>query len=1202
MDDALQNIGLLIYVNGDRMFRLIILIAFLFPSFSLISEEYWGLRNIDMSIPDAEYEKYNPRFLAFGTSWDRIENPDDSYNWSTIDAAIDFAMKHNAKVILVLEPESAWASDGEARAPNDLDRDTPLDDVPEKGFSATLYDYAYKLTERFLLADTGLIKYVRYAGEPQYYNLDQPHWVASKENYEQDVEDYLRCLRTVYKASHKAASDYGGILKVSHGGLYYDDQLLREWYQYGLANPLARDSLVGLYMSRYERHWVNNEQSWSDLVNRAERDADVPPCYWMDVMAGQTEWLDFFDVHHHWKPRFIFDELAAFEKQVLDSGGTLKPWFSSETAFQLNPASNTKYDERFHAADMARKWILGMAFGLEGTCTPILGMPPDKFFGLYDEDGNEYPSAEAYRFLRSIIEPQGAPEDISVGNISAYRFGELENIIDVVWYDALFDADGSIFDYYPEKPGDNYSPACYDIFGNQLAVAGLSYISVTQEPVVIIWDEQEVQSDLAKYEPTDGYVYHGVGWNYENSVQIYMDMMPDTLQPLIIQSIAGLPGTRGLSVEKVLQAMMPLGIDTNRQYVEFSISFNDEDGATDSAFAAGSRLDHYMDTLAIAFKQYSRPFFLRIGFEMNGSWNGYSPYIYPAAFRKLVKGLRSRGADNFATVWCYEPDAEADFADSNDSGFKWYPGDDVVDWFGLDIFDYDHFDQSMPDYDRGKITKKGKSELFLDFAKERDKPVYLNEVSCRHENITADESDPGYTDGMNDWEHWFEPWFEFIEVHPNIKAFNYINLNWVPIDRYTTWGDCRLEINTYIKNHWIGELGDTKFIHAGYDINLPEEGIFVLVSPNGSEFWEAGSEEDIIWINADFENIKIEMSTDNGNNWEEITSSTPAAPGTYKWKVYEDYISDSCLIKISNTDNSKEFDISDNVFAIYQLFDKSITLNSPNGGENWEAGQKEFIKWDSENIENIIIEYSVDGGGRWTTIEESYDASDGEYYWEIPDRLSDNCYVRVSDTEGLQVYDESDRQFNIISDGSRYISLLYPEDGASIFAGNDIDIQWESQYIDNIKIKFTSNGGAVWDNLANSVPADSGIYTWSVPFIYSDSCMIRVAGVEYPGKYDENEGYFNIIYNDKAEDTDKLSPIISNLSLNQDILTFIVQQNIHTDVITDIYDICGNHKLHFESGAKQGRFYIPVRGLAPGLYMIRIYCGYALYTNKILKY
>ncbi len=321
----------------------------------------------------------------------------------------------------------------------------------------------------------------------------------------------------------------------------------------------------------------------------------------------------------------------------------------------------------------------------------------------------------------------------------------------------------------------------------------------------------------ALYEPPDGEVYHGVGWGRDQQI-IYDGLFTDDMHPLILQAMADLPGTRGMTVPRLIAALTEPITHPDSQYIELGVHFKDATHVYDSVFAFTDQLDNYIDTMAIAFNSYGRPFFLRIGYECNGNWNGYSPWIYPLAFRKLVEGLRARGVDNFASVWCYEPDALEDFADSTRQGWKWYPGDDIVDWFGLDVFDADHFDPDLPDSLGGRLTKKGRSEMFLRFADQRGKPVMLNETSARHIYISPDSLDPGWNDGIHDWGAWFEPYFEFIAVHPIIKSIEYIDLNWTLYDPYRDWGDARVEINTYIRDRWIQAISNERFLHAGYDI------------------------------------------------------------------------------------------------------------------------------------------------------------------------------------------------------------------------------------------------------------------------------------------------------------------------------------------------------------------------------------------------
>lgn len=324
----------------------------------------------------------------------------------------------------------------------------------------------------------------------------------------------------------------------------------------------------------------------------------------------------------------------------------------------------------------------------------------------------------------------------------------------------------------------------------------------------------------ARFEPPDGTIYHGCGWNGFGSQVFYDSMFPVEHHPLILQAMMEMPGTRGMDVARVIQSLTMNIVHPDSQFTEFGVHFRDRNGMLDSVFALTTTMDNYIDTLAAAFQAVNRPFFLRIGFEFNGDWNPYHPYIFPMAFRKLVTELHTRGIDNFATVWCYEPDAPADFADSIASGWKWYPGDDMVDWFGLDPFDQEHFNPALPDSERNELTKKGRTEAFLRFAEQRHKPVYLNELSARNVNMVPDSLDANHTEGQADWEYWFAPFFQFVHNHPGIKGWNYVNLDWRHYDVYQTWGDARLEINSYIRDHWVDSLMSARFLNVGYDITL----------------------------------------------------------------------------------------------------------------------------------------------------------------------------------------------------------------------------------------------------------------------------------------------------------------------------------------------------------------------------------------------
>jgi PKD repeat protein len=88
-----------------------------------------------------------------------------------------------------------------------------------------------------------------------------------------------------------------------------------------------------------------------------------------------------------------------------------------------------------------------------------------------------------------------------------------------------------------------------------------------------------------------------------------------------------------------------------------------------------------------------------------------------------------------------------------------------------------------------------------------------------------------------------------------------------------------------------------------------------VLSPNGGEIWVVGETEDITWTDVNVNDVKVELSTDNGTSWSTIVESTPNT-GTYSWTVASQDSSDECLIRITNVANGNVYDVSDDVFTL----------------------------------------------------------------------------------------------------------------------------------------------------------------------------------------------------------------------------------------------------------------------------------------------
>jgi hypothetical protein len=93
----------------------------------------------------------------------------------------------------------------------------------------------------------------------------------------------------------------------------------------------------------------------------------------------------------------------------------------------------------------------------------------------------------------------------------------------------------------------------------------------------------------------------------------------------------------------------------------------------------------------------------------------------------------------------------------------------------------------------------------------------------------------------------------------------------------------------------------------------------------------------------------------------------------------------------------------------------NIKLLSPNGSEEWDTGSTQSITWESEGVTDIKIEYSYNNGASWNEITSSY-PSTGIFERSVPNILSNQVIVRISDKHSINVVDESKNTFRIVKE------------------------------------------------------------------------------------------------------------------------------------------------------------------------------------------
>ena len=259
-------------------------------------------------------------------------------------------------------------------------------------------------------------------------------------------------------------------------------------------------------------------------------------------------------------------------------------------------------------------------------------------------------------------------------------------------------------------------------------------------------------------------------------------------------------------------------------------------GITDQVGAG--QYDAHIVQMADFFKSLpTTAFYLRIGYEFDGQWNGYNGNSYINAYRRIVDVLRAQGVNNVAYVWQSSTSPIDDVLDGGrENLMNFYPGDNYVDWFGMSWF--------LPPNETATVGGTPSTQLFLademvNLARQRGKPMMIAEsapqgydissLTNRHISPVWDGTAAGGNvnkSASQIWNEWFVPFFNYIDTNDDvIKAVSFINADWDtqglwdPPYEQGYWGDTRIEANNTIENNWVNQITQSGWLHGSGNLN-----------------------------------------------------------------------------------------------------------------------------------------------------------------------------------------------------------------------------------------------------------------------------------------------------------------------------------------------------------------------------------------------
>ncbi len=343
------------------------------------------------------------------------------------------------------------------------------------------------------------------------------------------------------------------------------------------------------------------------------------------------------------------------------------------------------------------------------------------------------------------------------------------------------------------------------------------YFSLNKKQILLCFASwflllNSIRADFGqKFEPPDGRVIHGLGqyvglgfytdaenWQYVSEYQTALGQIPViySAYAYVDPQVAALDNTDLTDIATnhgypyVLQVGLAL-FDITSEIGSVNIPVQ--------AILDGDS-DTQIRQIADEIKSLNRTaFFLRPGFEF-GSGNGglhndpdnadWTAENFINIWIHIYDLFQQENVTNVAWVWNTVNPQSFDFID-------WYPGDQYVDWWGINYF---------------TASQMSSGDPFLDSAAGHEKPVMICESS---------PIENGGTTNISNWNDWFVPYFNKIKTVSHVKAFVYISDPWDKTGYFDGWPDSRINSDSSIKNNYQSELDNPIYIHMDEYENNP---------------------------------------------------------------------------------------------------------------------------------------------------------------------------------------------------------------------------------------------------------------------------------------------------------------------------------------------------------------------------------------------
>ena len=317
-----------------------------------------------------------------------------------------------------------------------------------------------------------------------------------------------------------------------------------------------------------------------------------------------------------------------------------------------------------------------------------------------------------------------------------------------------------------------------------------------------------------------------------------------------------------------------------------------------------------------------------------------------------------------------------------------------------------------------------------------------------------------------------------------------------------------------------GNGGFDENISAPFNIFVNSNPSITITSPEGGEIFESTCL--ITWDYSDLDghlgNFSLYYNIDGGA-WNPIVSDL-FDQSSFLWDL-SGFTQNETNVKINITVSDGNGGMDGNISASFNIFvnsNPSITITSPNGGENIEGTH--LITWDYSDpdghLGNFSLYYCINDGS-WNSIVSGL-FKQTSYLWNLSEftlrETNVRIHIQVDDGYNGFANDSSDADFMIYINHEPIVYLITPQE--EDFSVNSIIIRWQYSDSDGDSVTFNLyyNIGSEWHSIVSGLK-DVNYYEWDLSEISEnfDEITIRIQANDGQGGVvaDINEDYSNYI-------------------------------------------------------------------------------------------